>query len=716
MSKHEGRLELTWTNKDKALLSTGDGRYDYTFVDPSDRRVAEVRLLREVDHVEVETPADRSAELPAPTSDNLLVTGDAMHVLDALTKVPEYAEKYLGKVQLVYIDPPFNTGQAFTNYDDNIEHSVWLTMLRDRVRQLMPLMADDGVIWVHLDEAEIHRCQLVLDEELGLDSYMGTVIWQKADGPRNDLPNFSVDHDTLLVYGRTKKARLKRGVRDEALNTIYRSPDGDPSPWYDGDPTAPSAHRNQTWVYAIQSPVTGELMYPAKGRCWATKQETVMGALSEYAAYEPRRLNDDAARAEICGVPEYGVRKGVPALMLAVPLEDAQRSVEARKQQGIWPEYIIRPKGTLGRKRPQPISGSNTRTLWFNDEVGHNREAKAEIKALFPDRNPFATPKPERLLSKMVRASTEPGDIVLDCFVGSGTTAAVAHKLGRRWVASELLHQTLEQFTKPRLLKVVRGEDDGGVSHTTERVAAGGVTLPEAVSPRAAQTFNSTLRRVCEEGGVQLSIDMAAELAKLARASQKTENAALTGDETKTLVALLKRLGDGAVKDVTKDARAQLARATKTRALFTQVWHGGGGFTHLEVAPSMFVEVEGLVLLADWATQNALTEAMCAQLGVRYAPDGVFAGSNGRTRIVVIDGMVGPGTIDSIVDQLLDGQNAEIWATQATEDAIDHLKRARPGSRLHQIPTAVLDSYRRKRDRRSPFGSDSAEEGTQTDG
>ena len=132
MAKHHGRLELTWTDKDKTLLSTGDGKYDYTFVDPSDYRVSEVRLLHEVDRIESPVPVDRPEDLPRPTTDNLLITGDAMHVLDALPKIPEYADKYVGQVKLVYIDPPFNTGQTFANYEDNIEHSIWLTMLRDR--------------------------------------------------------------------------------------------------------------------------------------------------------------------------------------------------------------------------------------------------------------------------------------------------------------------------------------------------------------------------------------------------------------------------------------------------------------------------------------------------------------------------------------------------------------------------------------------------------
>ncbi len=705
MAKHQGRLELTWTDKQKALLSTGDGKYDYTFVDPSDYRVSEVRLLHEVERVESASPADRPSDLPAPTTDNLLITGDAMHVLDALAKTPVYAEKYVGKVKLVYIDPPFNTGQAFTNYEDNIEHSIWLTMLRDRLRQIKPLLADEGVIWVHLDDAELHRCRSVMDEELGAQQFLGTVIWQKADGPRNDLPNFSVDHDTLIVYGRTSKSRLVRGERDAALNAIYGSVDGDPVPWYDGDPTAPSAHRNQTWVYAIQSPVTGEMMYPARGRCWATKQETVVAALSEYAEYELGLLDDDELRAQICGVPASEVRNGIPAVRLAVPLEDARESTAKRKEQGNWPEYIIRPKGTLGRKRPQPETGSNTRTLWFNDEVGHNREAKSEIKALFPGRTPFATPKPERLLRKVIEATTHPGDIVLDCFAGSGTTAAVAHKLGRRWVTSELLADTTETFAKPRLVKVVRGEDTGGVTTRTQRVAAVNVDLPDLVSPTDAQEFGRVLGKVVknkDEPIITLALDR--ELAKIARAANKSGDSPLDDEETRTLLALLKKVGGIGTVDVTNQAQSQLDRLTKTRDEHAQIWHGGGGFVHLQIGPSMFTEVAGMTLLADWATHGELAEAMCAQIGVRYRPDGIFAAKRGRTRCVVVDGMVGEATVASVLDRLAEREIAEVWATQIEDGAADCLMVARPGSRLELIPDAVLDNYRRKSARKTPFG------------
>lgn len=706
--KHSGRLELTWTDKDKTLLSTGDGKYDYTFVEPSDYRVSEVRLLHMVERIEQPVPIGRPEEHPTPTFDNLLISGDAMHALDALAKTPEYADKYLGKVKLVYIDPPFNTGQAFTNYEDNIEHSIWLTMLRDRLRQIKPLLARDGVIWVHLDDAEVHRCRVVMDEELGAECYLGTVIWQKADGPRNDLPNFSVDHDTLLVYGRTTTAKLVRGARDESLNAIYESPDADSEPWYDGDPTAPSAYRNQTWVYAIQSPVTGALMYPAKGRCWGTKQSTVLAALSEYAPYKEQILDDDDIRADICGVEVKEVRKGIPALMLAAPLDKARAMVEVRKAAGPWPEYIIRPKGTLGRKRPQPDTGSNTRTLWFNSEVGHNREAKAEIKALFPAATPFSTPKPERLLRKVIEASTCAGDIVLDCYGGSGTTAAVAHKLGRRWVTSELQPETVEKFTKPRLTKVVKGLDAGGITTNAQRVAVG--DLPGDMSPIEAQEFNQLLNKVTASDE-PINIFLAKELAKMVRASNARGDSPLDSSETKDLLRLLKTFApDGAPHDVQSSAKSQLAKRTKTKDETTTIWDGGGGFAHLVVGPSMFEEIDGIVLLAEWATRGDLAKAMCAQLEVRYRPDGIFAASRGEVRYVVIDGLVGNSTIYSILDQLPERVIVEVWATQYDDEAADLLRKERPGSRLEAIPDSVIDRYRRKAAKGSPFKRENADD------
>jgi adenine-specific DNA-methyltransferase len=186
----EGRLELTWTNKPLRLLAHDDGSYEW--VEPSDYRVAEVRLLQEVAAVGA-VGARRAA-------DSLLIRGDALNALTSLARLPEFAQEYLGKVKLVYIDPPFNTQQSFLQYDDALEHSVWLTMIRDRLLQIRDLLAPDGSVWLHLDDSEVHRARCVLDEVFGPDQFVATVIWEKSDSPRMDAQYFSGRHDYTLVY------------------------------------------------------------------------------------------------------------------------------------------------------------------------------------------------------------------------------------------------------------------------------------------------------------------------------------------------------------------------------------------------------------------------------------------------------------------------------------------------------------------------------------
>ncbi|OIJ99728.1 site-specific DNA-methyltransferase [Streptomyces colonosanans] len=665
--RHRGRLELTWTDKDKTLLSTGDGRYDYTFVDASDHRVSEVRLLHEVERFAAATPQERSTELPKPTEDNVLVTGDAMHVLDALAKIPAYADRYLGKVKLVYIDPPFNTGQAFTQYEDSIAHSIWLTLLRDRIRQIKPLLAEDGSVWVHLDHTESHRCRVVLDEELGEDNFVAEIAWQKVASPRGDAKLLSTSQDTILVYRKSGLWRPNRMPRLAVSNTSrYKSRDGDPIPWRDGDATAGKASTNQPMVYAIEHPVTGKLMYPRPGCCWRKAQAWMLEQMSEYAPYELRDIHDETERARICGTTPDKVKPAVPAITLSVPLEEAAAKARARYDAGLWPDLVMLGlRERLQRKRHLEDNGRVPETLWLGSEVGGNLRGKKEISALFPDEHPFATPKPEQLIARIVHIGSLPGDIVLDCFGGSGTTAAVAHKMARRWVTCELLASNVSRFLLPRLTKVVNGEDPGGVTSITERIAAvagddeDDVELPERMSPEEAQEFNRLLSKVAKASPVEL--------------------------DEKTIKAL--------------------KAATKTKNVTTLNWHGGGGFTHLRVGDSMFEEVAGIVVLADWATQGAIAEAMCAQLSVPYEPDDIFAGRQGRTRYLVIDGMVGKGTIASVLDRLPEGEVVEIWATQIDSEATETLRVDRPGSKLELIPDKVLDNYRRRSASKAPFGA-----------
>lgn len=178
-------------------------------MDPSDWRVSEIRLLELVSTENITTPENRPDGLPEPTSDNLLITGDAMHTLRALAELPDYADKYLGKIKLCYIDPPFGTGKAFANYEDNIDHSIWLTMMRDRLQQIKPLLAQDSVVWVHLDDNEVHRCRVVMDEVFGVENFVAQVLWQKADNTRSNNLGFTITTHSWSIGNQTSGCRTE---------------------------------------------------------------------------------------------------------------------------------------------------------------------------------------------------------------------------------------------------------------------------------------------------------------------------------------------------------------------------------------------------------------------------------------------------------------------------------------------------------------------------
>lgn len=662
MPDYEGRLELTWTNKGRRLLAHEDGTYEWVL--PSDYRVAEVRLLHDV------TSVGKVGSVRA--ADNLLIRGDALNALTSLARLPEFANEFLGKVRLCYLDPPFNTGQAFPSYEDNLEHSVWLTMLRDRLKQIEQLLTPDGSVWVHLDDAEMHRFRCVLDEVFGPENFVATVIWQKAYSPRNDAPALSTDQDYILVYSKNPNWRSNRLGRLAERDALYKTPDGDPLPWVSGDPAAPSAYRNQTWVYAIQSPFTGGLVYPAIGRCWGSKQETMKEMVEEWGSqYELIQLDDAEKRALICGVPVSEVREGVPALMVKGDLKAARQRAEQRHAQGSWPRLYFTKGGKGGLKlkryleRISPTTAP--RTLWFNTEVGHNRTAKAEMNSLFPGISVFATPKPERLLQRILLIGTDPGDLVLDCFLGSGTTAAVAHKMGRRWVGIERETATIETYALPRLRKVVAGQDPGGITSVENLV---GDDLPEGIKPGEPRAAAMVLDALSKAGRLE-DID------------------GLDEATTRSLVRLLRALDK-----------------TKTETM----WSGGGGFRVLDVSPSMFEADSGLVFLADWMTNGALAEATAAQLGFTYESDPPFCGRKGRTRLAVVDGVVNEAVVRLIVTALPERERVVVCGTGIDTSARPLLRELRRGSTLRKIPAALLDEYRSARQLRLDIGKPNGSE------
>jgi adenine-specific DNA-methyltransferase len=415
---YSGRLTLSWVNKDKALVTNGAGGYEW--VDRSDAVVSEVRLLHETNAIG-EISGDGGRDI-----DNLLISGDSLHALNTLTRLPEYAHRFVGQVKLIYIDPPFNTGQAFAQYDDSLEHSVWLTMMRDRLVFLRDLLSSDGSIWVHLDDAEMPYCRVLLDEVFGRRNFIASVIWQKVHAPKNSARHFSVDHDYLLVYAKNSDGwSPNRLPRTDYTNREFWNPDNDSRGlWRRSDLTASKPYSDGH--YEVVGP-HGDVFKPRANRYWAVSRET----------FEELRADDR-----------------------------------------LW-------WGKTGKTFPfrkrflSEVADVVPTTFWEHEETGNNREAKNEITALFGRSAQFSTPKPERLISRIIQMASDPGDIVLDCFAGSGTTPAVAHKLQRRWIAIEREQSTVDNYIKPRLEKIVNGEDPGGVSSAVGWEKGGGFHVLE---------------------------------------------------------------------------------------------------------------------------------------------------------------------------------------------------------------------------------------------
>ncbi len=457
MSAYEGRLELTWTNKQLRLLAHDDGSYEW--VAPSDYRVAEVRLLHNRGEVGTVGP-DKSR-----SKDNLLISGDALNALTSLIELPEFAREYVGRVKLAYLDPPFNTQQSFLQYDDALEHSVWLTMMRDRLAQIKTLLSPDGSVWVHCDDSEQAYLKVMMDELFGRENFVAAIVWEKAQGPKGDTDIASA-HDYILIFVKSRESwRTVRNLlpRTEVQLTRYANPDDDPrGPWRQGaDSTAKSGGDENR--YPIRLP-SGREVTPAKGRYWAFSKETFERACAEDRVY-------------------FGTKgDSLPVI----------KTYLSKVKAGVVPK-----------------------TWWPATEVGSNQEAKRDhLNKLLPDVTPFETPKPERLLARVIQIATNPGEIVLDCFLGSGTTAAVAIKTGRRWVGIERSVDTIERFAVPRLTKVVEGQDPGGITKTISWEGGSGFRIldvaPSMFEQAGGQVFLSewaTNGQLAEATAAQLHYD-----------------------------------------------------------------------------------------------------------------------------------------------------------------------------------------------------------------
>lgn len=348
-----------------------------------------------------------------PNSPNMLIHGDNLLALKALE------QDYAGKVKCIYIDPPYNTGNAFEHYDDGVEHSLWLSLMKPRLDILRNLLSNDGSIWISIDDDESHYLKVLCDMVFGRNNFISNVIWQKKFSPQNDAKWFSDMHDHILVYAKCKEIwRPNLLPRTTEMDDRYKNPDKDPrGPWTSSDLTVKRVTEKD--IYEVTTPA-GNIYLPPKGRSWSTSKENLQNLIKENRVW-------------------FGANgSNMPRL---------KRFITDVKD-GITPN-----------------------TLWFHNEVGHNQEAKKEV-IIFNDNDIFATPKPERLIERILFASSNNGDLILDSFLGSGTTASVAHKMGRRWIGVEL-GEHAKTHCVPRLKQVVDGEQ-GGISKAVNWQGGGG--------------------------------------------------------------------------------------------------------------------------------------------------------------------------------------------------------------------------------------------------
>lgn len=400
MRKYSGKLELTWVNKDN---------------DVADLMKIEPRILVE----------DKSKSYGDPKSENILIHGDNLVALKALER------DFAGKIKCIYIDPPYNTGSAFEHYDDNVEHSTWLSLMYCRLNLLRNLLTEDGTIWISIDADESHYLKVLCDEIFGRNNFIDEIVWQRAYSPINLKKTLSRSHDTILVYAKSfsPNFELNKLPRTEEANARYKNPDNDPrGRWKSSDlSVGPAVQSN---IYEITTP-SGRKVLPPSGYSWRLNKER----FQEYVADNRIWFGPDG--------------NSVPSIK----------------------RFLSEVK-----------DGMTAMTWWTREEIGDNQEAKKEIKALGLSDKPFDTPKPERLIQRILTIASNEGDYVLDSFLGSGTTIAVAHKMKRKWIGIELM-DTAYTYCKPRMDMVINGTEKGGVTKSTGWEGGGGYKFFELAEP-----------------------------------------------------------------------------------------------------------------------------------------------------------------------------------------------------------------------------------------
>lgn len=347
--------------------------------------------------------------------DNRLIFGDNLLALKALE------QEFSGRVKCIFIDPPYNTGSAFTYYDDGLEHSIWLGLMRDRLEIIRRLLSDDGSLWITIDDNEVHYLKVLCDEIFGRKEFLANLVWQSKDTPGNNSIGLAQTHNHILAYRKSESFSPNLLSRNEKQISTYKNPDNDPKgPWL-GTPLTRAEHRDRDY-YPLRNKLGKEVL-PPKGSSW-------------------RRPPDKIKQLEAEGRIYWGKDGG------------AEFPVEKK--------YLSEVK-----------EGVVNQTWWPYEFAGSTRNASAELKGIFEGEKAFDTPKPEKLLFRVLELATNAGDLVLDSFAGSGTTGAVAHKMGRRWIMVEL-GEHCHSHIIPRLKKVIDGDDRGGITEAVNWQGGGG--------------------------------------------------------------------------------------------------------------------------------------------------------------------------------------------------------------------------------------------------
>ena len=417
-------------------------------------------------------------------SENMIIHGDNLLALKSLLP------KYEGKIKCIYIDPPYNTGNENWVYNDNVNdpqiqrwlhqvvgkegedlsrHDKWLCMMYPRLKLLQRLLADDGVIFISIDDNEQANLKLICDEIFGVNCFVADTSWQRTYSTRNDSKGIVSEVEHVLIYSKQTNWNPNKLPRTAEMNSKYKNPDNDIAVWRTDNAYAPGAVSHQGMVYAIQHPFNGKMLYPSNSSCWRYQQETMLAIMNGWCEYELKEIDDINERALICGVAEGDVRKNVKAIVLKKSLSESKEHAEKVLKKGPWPKFFFTKNGKGGIARKtylKNVGGKLPTNLWKHDDVGHTDEAKKEMLNIFGGKTTFDTPKPTRLLQFILTIATNKDSIILDSFAGSGTTAHAVLNMNkadggnRKFICIEMMDYA-DTITAERVKRVINGYGEG---------------------------------------------------------------------------------------------------------------------------------------------------------------------------------------------------------------------------------------------------------------